>query len=787
MLVVPQLSPAQLPAVPGTPGTDVNKPPARDDQPVILRGSQFPSWSAPANQRVQPPLIDLTTCRTFDEKCNHNEYAEAPGGAPNDTFPVSNATGLATPVDDLLAYRWDDKAKNWKQVPFQVDEVFTRYLDNAASGFSVYSGQDKHDTYAYDREGFRYWKSADDDPCRAVPGDPGAAAAPDPVTGLDDNDEMVFMDSDAGPQAPLGVQLPKGISDARAVQVQDPLEPGSPSGYVYVMKTTGEKGAPKPAFDAKNGYVSYKRDANADIFERSVSSYSGYGNARKGVYCDEKGNVVKDPKTGKPLIDKRRPRDYATVKTGRYKFRYDGRWLMTAVNIAAQDDGNVFGPDLVDRWKARAFAQDPGSETPCCGFEEEDTNWGGSSTLLGERVGPVRAIRETWGADSGTNVTRRETFYRNEMRMKSSLRVHIIPPLDGIYAQWDMAGGYMKKFFNPQHTEGLDIDGRNDEAFGNLDEPCNDNYQKNDTSAIDQGYRSFYGATPACDMSEFHQSVDIFDPTVSRANVALEWAQATGPSGTIIDRYLTEVKDITPGGGAQFLAATPYYRDDSCFDDGTGTDPGPKLHLRSGDEPRTAADGTPRRCWHPENGLPAASDHWFQGSIATHGVHLLFLVDSDNARQTQPISEIVSENRMVMLPGQHGAEAGQYYGGQPGQPGRFDQGPQGKPGGVKGLVDKRRPRVHLKIVRHRSHRRLHLRWAGIDEGGSGIKSYTLQVKRGRKWKGLKKNTKKLRYNFITAFDGGVYTFRIRAVDNAGNVGKWEKKRVRMLKFVGHKH
>jgi hypothetical protein len=27
--------------------------------------------------------------------------------------------------------------------------------------------------------------------------------------------------------------------------------------------------------------------------------------------------------------------------------------------------------------------------------------------------GPVRAIREIWGADSGTNVTKTETFYRD--------------------------------------------------------------------------------------------------------------------------------------------------------------------------------------------------------------------------------------------------------------------------------------------------------------------------------------------------------------------------------------
>jgi hypothetical protein len=781
-LILPNLSPAQLPGIPATPGTDVNKPPVRDSQPVILTGASFPGWSAPANQTAQPPLIDLTTCQSFDEKCSHNNYA--PPAA--DTSNVSNSSGLATPVNELLGYRWDAKAKHFKQVPLQVDEQFTRYLDNAASGFSVYSGQDQHTTYAYDREGFRFTKSDPKNPCHAVPADPGLAAMPDPVKGLDNNDELVFMDSDAGPQAPSGAQLPKGIAEARAVQVSDPLDPKSPSGYVYVMKAADVKGAPKPAFTAKNGYVSYRRDKNADTFEHSESSYGGYGNAAKGTYCDANGHVVIDPKTGKPAIDKRRPRDYATIRTDRYKFRYDGRWLMTGINISS-DKGKTFGPDVVDRWKARAFAQDPGSETPCCGFEEEDTNWGGSSTLLGEKVGPVRAIRETWGADSGTNVIRRETFYRNEMRMKSYLRVHVIPPLDGIYAQWDMAAGYMKKFYNSQHTEGLNIDGRNDEAFGNLDDPCNDNYDKNDTGMLAQTYRSFYGTTPLCDLSPYHQSVDVFDPTVSRANTALEWAEASGPSGSIVDRFLTEAKDITPGGAAQSLAATPYYRDDSCFDDGTGTDPGPKLHLRSGDEPQKAGDGTPRKCWHPEDGLPKASDHFYQGSIATHGVHLLFIAESDNARQTVPIDEVVSENRMVMLPGQQGPAAGQYYGGQPGKPGsgRFDQPPKGHAGPAKGIKDKRRPKVRLRAKRHRSHARIHLTWRGIDEGGSGIKSYTLQVKRGSKWHTLKKTSKVLRYAFTTY--GGTYTFRIRAVDRAGNVGRWTKKRVHMPPFIGHKH
>jgi hypothetical protein len=107
----------------------------------------------------------------------------------------------------------------------------------------------------------------------------------------------------------------------------------------------------------------------------------------------------------------------------------------------------------------------------------------------------------------------------------------------------------------------------------------------------------------------------------------------------------------------------PYYRDDSCFDDGTGSDPGPKLHLRSGDEPLLASDGTARRCWKPSDGIPApGDDHFFQGSIGTNGVHLLFLAESDNARQTVPVDEIVFEQRMVYLPGRQAPTIGEKYG-----------------------------------------------------------------------------------------------------------------------------
>jgi hypothetical protein len=652
-------------AAPAAAAPDLTVPAARDTTPVVLSGEKLGTWAAPANQTVQPPLMDAADCPYtinpdgfgdptedgadgltggFEQTCPegydpHNHYADP-------AVDTGDALGTGVPVDRLLAYRWHAPSGKYKQIPFQVDEQFTRYLDNTASGFAVYSGQDQHTTYAYDREGFRWDAQDPADPCQARPSTPTAA---DPVPGLDTNDEVAFMATDAGPAAPATALPPKGVAAMKRITVTDPSNPSAAPGYVYIAQASAD--GPRSAFGASNGYVRYERDANADTFAFSESSYDNYGNAKTGTYCDEDGNPAGE--------GRRRPRDTATISTSRYRFRYDGRWLMTKVEISG-DGGQSYGPDIVDRWKARAFAQDPESETPCCGYEEEDNNWGGSSVLLGEKVGPVRAIRETWGADSGTNVIRRETFYRDEVKQKTWLRVHAIPPLDGIYAQWDFNAGRVTTFSNSRGSHA--IDGRNDEAYGNFDDPCNPNYDANETGEVDQGYRSLYELLSLCE-SPYHQSVDLADLTFGDPNAGTDWSMVSGPHGSMVDRITVDVRDQTAGGAAQSVAAVPYYRDDSCFDDGTGDDPGPDLGKRRDAEPRTRADGSPRECWTPEAGLPEpGSDRFFQGSIATHGMHLLFLAESDNARQTVPLTEIVSEWQMVMLPGERPASDGERYG-----------------------------------------------------------------------------------------------------------------------------
>ena len=688
VLAVPALS-AALPAA------DYSKPAARDTEPIILTGKDLAGWSVPSNVTAKAPLTDVPEsgqCAADDDTCDaHNSYVDP------EVDVQTPAAG--TPVERLLGYRWDSEDERFEQIPFQVDEMFTRYLDNSASGFAFYSGQDQHTAYAFDREGFRYTESDPENPCLAVPAG-GQKTTPDPVAGLDDNDELVFMASDTGAEAPADAPMPAGVEELRQVRVTDPTDPDAVR-VAYVAKAAAD--GPQPAYDRDNGYVQYERDANADFFEKSESSYDNYGNAARGKVCDEEGNVIGDG-------ERRRPRDYATVTTDRYRFRYDGRWLMTDIRISP-DGGETYGPDLVDRWKARAFQQDPSSETPCCGYEEEDTNWGGSSTLMGERSGPVRTIRETWGADSGTNVVRRETFYRDEVRQKNFLRVHVIPPLDGIYAQWDFNAGRMTRFHTSASSvtkpEGFAIDGKNDEAFGNLDDPCNERYDANDTSALDQQYRELYATIPGlcsplfpgpageacrqldplyegmeenhpggqvpdapypCGTFPYHQSIDVPDPSMSEVGAGLQWNVTAGPHGSIVDRYqIDDVTEQSAGGLAQSTFAVPYYRDDACFDDGTGTNPGRKVRLRSANEPTTyvAPDGStqPRECW---NGDPDAegleTERYYQGSIGTHGLHILMIADSDNARQTVPVTEMVAEQRMVMLPGERDASAGEQYG-----------------------------------------------------------------------------------------------------------------------------
>ncbi|MHB1487499.1 MAG: hypothetical protein ACYCS7_15345 [Acidimicrobiales bacterium] len=778
-------------------------------EPVVLTGGDLPNWSAgpelAAHGPAAPTNYDTVNAQQYlpgplQSDCYNPGQASNP--APNRSYhgdhscyqqsqlPLTTLPGRQGANPNLIiGYRWDPQAAcgaggglsgqaarqggcgRFVQIPFQVDRMFPRFLSNNASGFAFYSGYDYQLAPQFNREGFRFTANPPFNPtdpaiaCQSVPQsgvnhaetnyDAQTGTTLDPVQTLHDEDELTFMDSDGGVAAPKSAPLPAGTASAYVVRVHNPAT--GHTGYVYVMLSTPS--GPHRYFSAANSpYVHYQRDPNAGLFVYSQSAYSNYGNAPYGPVCTPNGQPVigqgfKTTASGGLALDpstyvQRRPLDTAWLRTPRYEFRYDGRWVMDQLRVSGTDtantaDGVGYGHNVIDRWKARAFQLQPGEKTPCCGFEEEQNNWGGSSELLGERWGAVRVIRATWGADSATNLVRMETFYWNQLQMTTFLRVHPIPPLDGLFSMWDYAAGRMTTYYNPTRPSGVPVDGLNDQILGNEalhagtvrgqanvgPSGVSQAVSPDGVSAggSDQLFGIVNGGNPLAVGSPDYQHCSLYvngttaapcvqanaivaDPTLQTSPL-LGWEEMTGPYGTTVSRY--SIKQITAGAGYTALTQ-PYYRDDSCFDDGTGSDPGPEIAPRSASQPGywgyyqgvpiagTTSPGpyqfppgttgiTPRRCWnHYANGAPynilgsttynpALAPHaadpppdrnfspegdvrYFQGSIGTDGVHIELIIDSDNADQTLPVDEMDVTQTVHVLPGGVGS-VGQAYGG----------------------------------------------------------------------------------------------------------------------------
>ena len=764
-------------------------------QPVILTGQDFPSWSSgpevtarapqapvdygvadsqgpqPSNvqsdcyQSNPPPDVNGSTDQ------NHNDHNCFQGSQS----PVRTALKGVDP-SSLRGYQWD--GRRFVQIPFQVDTKWVHYLTNNASGFAFYSGADQMTTYTFDRQPFVETSNPPlphDCPgastgcippgpdqlkqaaivCHAQPPRGIPDPTPDPNKGLINTDELAFMARDAAGAAPSTIPLPKGIVSAYKVQLVDPTT--HQIRFVYVMesapgKTAGTYAVPVRYTAANSPYVHYTPDPGSGTLVYSQSNYNNYGAAPVGPVCglngvpvigqgfkyDSGGDLVLDPKT---FVQRRTP-DMGWITTPRYRFRYDGRMVMDNLGVSPDDRGLAtgdYGPSIVDRWKGRAFQQAPGGKVPCCGYEDEQVNWNGSSMTMGIKAGPVRVIRVTWGSDSGTNVTRTDLFYANDVVHQFGLRVHPIPPLDGIYTQWDMAAGRVTTYYNPYNPNGVPVTGLNPVLLGDMNAhigPDGISWSSNDT--VGRTVEGVAGGpvtvgnpnNQTCNSDAcVYNSFNVGDPTFSgEAPTLLSWEEMTGPAGTLVEKWQIDSSTVSPGGAQGLVEAQPYYVDDSCFDDGTGNDPGPRVIPRSDREPTTwgfenssgspvavspapapanrypglvtrdgqTYDGTQafqRRCWnHHLDGSPynipgtatfnstkpaQAPDpipdprfgpqgdvRYFQGDIATHGLHLLFTSDTDNANATVPLDEEDSLDTQLILPpnmGNVGQAASQPY------------------------------------------------------------------------------------------------------------------------------
>lgn len=643
--------------------------PARSVEAVVLTGAQLPGWSSPAAQGQGYPYPSganitgqsgetesLAALNAIRDPLKIGEVRDAHNGMM--LYPVAGqALPLGTPVDEVAAYKWT--GTGFEEIPVQVDEKFPFFLANSGSSFSIYSGTDPELTYAWDSENWAA-ENAPNNPCKAA----YPAGKKDPIAALDDDDEVVFMASDAGTMAPTG-QSPSKATQVQMVRLQDAADPQAER-VVYVVRQAGGS-----SFKSKSTYVRYLRSANADQWiDRSFytpddpeilgSSNTNYGPNRKGSVC-------RDGRTPVASTD-RFPRDGLVVETDTYRWEATGRWMVRDIRIKApgiaKPDWAAIKdtrPDLIDRWKGRAFQQSPDSTISLVGFEDEQVNWEANSTLLGERCGPVRCMREVWGADSGTNVTKTETFYRDAVAYRYRIRVHPIPP-DGLYTSWDYNRNAMLptaaerangvepgRYFTALRPQGVPVDGVNDD-FGQVDSitPVGGQCMTSD------------GPRPPDAKGRCPLFLDVADPTFNLPLAFNNWEQISGKgnSGSLV--YIFALKGATALGNPLVV---PYYRDDACLDDGTGDDPvkRPWPGESSADARVMAEYAQNDAIARGGNGNGKVDCEEQQGVYGANGIHYFATHDTDNAFLPLTTTEVDGEQWQFMVPASQPRNVGDSY------------------------------------------------------------------------------------------------------------------------------
>ncbi|MDQ1700014.1 MAG: hypothetical protein QOG34_1877 [Frankiaceae bacterium] len=655
---------------------------ARDAAPVVLTGAQIPQWAqAPAEGlgKTYPAGTNKSTNQIGDNaRTAHNGTVEVP--------PVNPAIKSVDP-STVAAYSWVDGA--WKEIRVQVDERFPYFLANGRSSFSFYSGTDEELTYAWGGDGThsigeeswkkmfgecasRFAASTDEvnqaksagflsfGPQETASSYLTSMADPQPL--FDTDDELAFQAGDAGGQAPTGQAAPAGASNGEMVTITDPLDPSTVR-FVYLFTNAGGS-----SYTASNGYVQMSRTADSEEWIDRYSyahgandaigiSNTGYGPNLPGTVCrtsaGNDGGITTADGVARPSTD-RNPRDGFTVRTSTYELGTLGRWLVNSLRVAkpvTHGKSKQYGANVIARWKGRAFQQSPDSSVSLVGFEDEQVNWEMNSALLGWRVGPVRGIREVWGADSGTNVTKTETYYRDADTYAYHVRVHPIPA-DGLYTDWSYRPGVATTYYNLKNQNGVAIDGQPDNSIGEFDQ-----------------------------LPVTGQNVEInsCDPTFAVCSAMNNPEEIAGKGFGLV--YEFELTGATAAAGN--AAAVPYYRDDACFDDGTGDAPAPRPWPgETSTDPRVHAGYLAywQQYWdnHPEwqtfprptafsdfkcqpalavNGDPTANSAvppWqimpFSGAIGEHGVHFFFTQDSDNTFGPKNTDEVDGQQWRFEVP-----------------------------------------------------------------------------------------------------------------------------------------
>jgi hypothetical protein len=306
---------------------------------------------------------------------------------------------------ELVAFRYNELATGWRQIPIQVDERHRVDLRTV-----------RNDLPEHSLEAVEY-------------SDPGTLTGPDPNPAIDANDEVVFMARDGFGKAPDDEPDPDGVQPGTGLELRltDPLAPAT-GAYVYLFR---QDGSLDPA--AGRDYVDYDFNLLAGEYPDDYD-------------FDGRNNVIGNPpENPAPPANPENSR----VTTAYYSERFADRWITDELRITA---GDATGVDILDRNRLGGFDR--------C-VRTENTFAAGHGALVTNKDGPVRAIRDYIGANSGGFTQRRHVFYDRREDLTTFLRVHPLPFGPADLLDYTSAASGMS-YRNDLMSGAVTIDGRPD-------------------------------------------------------------------------------------------------------------------------------------------------------------------------------------------------------------------------------------------------------------------------------------------------------------------------------------
>ena len=293
--------------------------------------------------------------------------------------------------DTLAAYSLSEETEEWVRIPLQVDER------HEADYRDLYNDQEV-------RAGLTL----------LVYSDTSTLAGLDPETGIDSNDELVFMARDTGKRNENGT-FPEGVQSASGIEVRV-TDPGDDTfeGWVYLFTLENPESSTEP---------------------EALGSYTFA--LENGVYPDDYG-----------FHEGPNPED-SWFKSTLYERHFADRWIGDVMILKTEGSTGV---DILD------LHQDQFLPGLCS--RSVVTFSDGEGAFITNKQGPVRSIRSYMGANSGPLTQRTHLFYEGREDIITDLRVHEI---SSMYDFFDFSAEAIgMTYSSEQFPDEVTIDGKDD-------------------------------------------------------------------------------------------------------------------------------------------------------------------------------------------------------------------------------------------------------------------------------------------------------------------------------------